>query len=76
MRIFNYVEDAMEKERLCEKDARILLYELITYDLRTLATFDTDKQGVCDSRQRFLIRKSKFGQRWPKCFDLNVIFLS
>jgi len=33
MRIFNVVEDAMKKERLCERDARILLYELITYGL-------------------------------------------
>jgi len=30
---FNVVEDAMKKERLCEKDTRILLLKLITYDL-------------------------------------------
>ncbi len=33
MRIFNVVEEPMKKERLREKDARILLYELITYNL-------------------------------------------
>jgi len=33
MRIFNVVEEPMEKERLCEKDTRILLLKLITYDL-------------------------------------------
>jgi len=33
MHIFNVVEERIKKERLCEKDARILLLKLITYGL-------------------------------------------
>jgi len=33
--IFNYIEEPMKKMRLCERDARILLYELITNNLLT-----------------------------------------
>ncbi len=63
LRIFNVVEDGMKKMRLCERDTRILLYELITYRLRTMANFNDILNSGNLMSSSCCKKIEKFGQR-------------